>query len=129
MVRVALDDAAVVAWRCRDALCSYNSVVTKLQNDVPFSWDQNKNRVNQQKHGVSFELAQIALDDPHAVSRQDRFENDELRWQTIGKVGDTMLILLVAHTLNEVDGHEEHIRIISARRATRVERKVYEQSP
>lgn len=80
---------------------------------MQFSWDQSKNRVNQQKHGVSFELAQIALDDPHSVSRQDRFENGEARWQTIGKLGDTMLILLVSHTVNEVDDYEEHIRIIS----------------
>ena len=80
---------------------------------------------------MSFELAELVFDDPRAVSRQDRFENGEMRWQTIGMVGESLLILLVAHTVEdegESNGaNGEHIRIISARRATRVERKIYEQ--
>ena len=46
-------------------------------------------------------------------------------------VGESLLILLVAHTVEDEDQSDgisdEHIRIISARRATRVERKIYEQ--
>jgi hypothetical protein len=38
-------------------------------------------------------------------------------------------LLLVAHTWRETERGQEHIRIISARRATRLERKVYEQGP
>ena len=92
-----------------------------------FSFDLNKNRINQEKHGVSFELAELVFDDPRALSRQDRFENGEMRWQTIGMVGESLLILLVAHTVEDDSEDCEHIRIISARRATRVERKFYEQ--
>ena len=71
-------------------------------------------------------MAQLVFDDPLHVSRQDRVEQGEPRWQTIGMVGGVVL-LLVAHTWYEGDNDEEHIRIISARWATKLERKVYEQ--
>jgi len=66
--------------------------------------------------------------DPLRLTRQDRHEDGEERWQTIGVVyGVTML--LVAHTITETDEDGkpvEHIHLISARRATRQERKRYE---
>jgi uncharacterized DUF497 family protein len=43
-------------------------------------------------------------------------------------VGD-VAVLLVAHTWEDTESDGEHIRIISARRATKLERKVYEQGP
>jgi uncharacterized DUF497 family protein len=91
-----------------------------------FSWDEVKNESNRRKHGVSFETAQLVFKDPLHITRQERIENGELRWQTVGTVAGLQL-LLVAHTwLDEHDG-SEHIRIISARLATKVERKAYEQ--
>jgi uncharacterized DUF497 family protein len=90
-----------------------------------FEWDETKNRSNRAKHGVSFETALLAFDDPLHVSRQDRVENGEERWQTIGLAGDIVL-LLVAHTCRESSG-EEVIRIISARKAVARERKRYEE--
>lgn len=60
------------------------------------------------------------------MSRQDRIEDAEPRWQTLGMV-DGVVLLLVAHTWRDSDAAEEHIRIISARRATKQERKIYEQ--
>ena len=56
---------------------------------------------------------------------QDRIENGEERWQTIGVV-DGIVMLLVAHTVREQDDVEV-IRIISARRADRKERRRYEK--
>ena len=50
----------------------------------------------------------------------------EERWQTLGLVGE-VVVLLVAHTYHE-QGEIEMIRIISARKATRQERKCYEQN-
>ncbi len=91
-----------------------------------FSWSDTKNERNQRKHGVSFAAAQLVFDDPLHVTRQDRIENGEQRWQTVGLVGG-VAVLLVAHTWLEADSGIEHIRIISARRATKLERKVYEQ--
>lgn len=85
-----------------------------------FEWDENKNKANKKKHGVSFEAATFVFSDPIALSKiDDRY--DEERWNTIGKAGNR--ILFVAHTVREED-HEEIIRIISAREATAAERRV-----
>jgi uncharacterized DUF497 family protein len=92
---------------------------------MQFPWDDKKDQANRAKHGVSFEIAMRVFADPFALSRQDRIENGEYRWQTLGMV-DGILLLLVAHTLCEEDG-EETIRIILARRADQQERKRYEQ--
>lgn len=92
-----------------------------------FSWDETKNKSNHQKHSVSFETAKLVFLDPLHLSRQDRIENGEMRWQTLGLVGDVVL-LLVAHTWQQEIAGEEHIRIISARLATKLERKIYEQT-
>lgn len=89
-------------------------------------WNQTKNRTNQAKHKVSFETASLVFDDPHHLSIQDRYEQGEERWKTLGMVDDVVL-LLVAHTFFE-DENEEVIRIISARKATRSERQIYEQA-
>jgi uncharacterized protein (DUF4415 family) len=66
---------------------------------------------------VSFEAAKLVFDDPLHISRQDRTEDGEPRWQTIGMVGDVAL-LLVAHTCEDSESDGELVRIISARRAT-----------
>lgn len=94
--------------------------------DIRFEWDPAKAAANVVKHGISFELAAQVFSDPFALSVQDRTEDGEYRWQTLGMVNGWVL-LLVAHTIrDEIDG-TELIRIISARRATRAERKRYEQ--
>lgn len=90
-----------------------------------FAWDETKNSINRLKHHVSFETARLVFDDPFHVSRQDRIENGEQRWQTIG-LANGVVLLLVAHTYTEADG-EETIRIVSARKANGLERKIYAQ--
>ena len=65
-----------------------------------FSWDDTKNELNQRKHGIRFELAKLVFNDPLHLTRQDRIENGEQRWQTVGRVGDVVL-LLVAHTWHQ----------------------------
>lgn len=60
-------------------------------------WEEAKNVSNRAKHGVSFELAARVFEDPCALSVAERIVDHEERWQTIGLVGD-MLVLLVAHT-------------------------------
>ncbi len=102
----------------------YNYVTTNGRV-MKIYWDENKSLTNQQKHRIGFETAQYVFDDPLHISRQDRLENGELRWQTIGLVGGVAL-LLVAHTITDGQG-EEVIRIISARKADRKERRLYEQ--
>jgi hypothetical protein len=90
-----------------------------------FEWDPTKAASNLRKHGVSFPTAARVFSDPYALVEQDRIENSEERWQTIGVV-DGIVMLLVAHTVREQDAVEV-IRIISARRADRKERRRYEK--
>ena len=95
-----------------------------------FTWDETKNRSNQRKHdGIAFEEAAQVFRDPFRLTRQDRIEGGEERWQTIGVVHG-VTVLLVAHTITEADDDGEpveEVRIISARRTTPTERKQYEQ--
>jgi uncharacterized DUF497 family protein len=98
--------------------------------NIRFEWDEAKNRSNQRKHGVSFEIATRVFADPFALTEQDRIEGGEMRWQTIGTVGGFTL-LVVAHTVGDQDeaGRPiEVVRIISARPAIRRERRRYEES-
>lgn len=88
-------------------------------------WDENKNRINRRKHGVSFETGARIFEDPNVVSYPDRIVDNEVRWHTIGCVGG-IAILLVVHTSEEEQYGEENIRIISARKASRRERALYE---
>jgi uncharacterized protein len=88
-----------------------------------FVWDELKSRRNLAKHKVSFDLAKLVFDDPLHLSIPDPHEG-EARWRTIGLVKG-VVVLLVVHMLEETDGEEE-IRIISARKATRFEREIYE---
>jgi uncharacterized DUF497 family protein len=89
-----------------------------------FVWDEEKNRRNRAKHSVSFDAAKLVFDDPRAISQIDETQQDEERWITIG-LAARVVVLLVVHTVRE-EGGEETIRIISARKATPRERKVYE---
>jgi uncharacterized protein len=57
-----------------------------------FEWDEDKNRDNQEKHGVSFETAQDAFYDPHRVIIRDlAHERGEKRFFCLGLVGDRVL--------------------------------------
>ena len=93
---------------------------------MEFEWDEVKNQRNIRKHGVSFETAALAFADPLHVSLQDRIENGEERWQTIGAV-EGYTLLLVAHLVWDDEEGAEVIRIVSARKADPKERRLYEQ--
>lgn len=91
-------------------------------------WDDEKNRTNKLKHGLSFEAAQYVFADPLALSHPDPYLYEE-RWQTIGLIGS--MIIFVVHTYPEADSEtalaQEIGRIISARQATPHERRSYEE--
>ncbi len=86
-------------------------------------WDENKNKVNIQKHGVDFRDAAYVFSDPFQLNIADEDHSDhEERWIVLGKnLNDTLL--LVVHT----DRSHNVIRIISARKATKNEQKRYIQ--
>lgn len=89
---------------------------------IRFEWDENKNRINQRKHGVSFEEAKtvfydgeaIVIDDPEHSKEEDRF--------IILGLSSRANLLVVCHCCR---ASETVIRIISARKATKTEAKFY----
>jgi len=87
---------------------------------IGIEWDEAKNILNKQEHGVGFEDAQYIFTDPERIERFDRSENNtskEERWQTIGKVGS---VYFVVYTERGTDK-----RIITARPADKSERRSY----
>jgi uncharacterized DUF497 family protein len=87
---------------------------------VRFTWDPRKAASNARKHGVTFAEAATVFADPLALSVEDAL--DPARALLIG-ISARMRILVAVHT--EID--EDTIRIISARRATSLERRHYEE--
>ena len=89
---------------------------------IRFEWDENKNLINQRKHGVSFDEAKsvfydeeaLVIDDPEHSLEEDRFI-------ILGLSSKTNL-LVVCHCYRE---SETVIRIISARKATKTESGFY----
>jgi uncharacterized protein len=90
-----------------------------------FEWDQKKNTSNIGKHKISFELAASIFDDPLHLSVLDSKSKDEERWITVGSsvIGK---VLVIVHTYKGSDDNEI-VRIVSARQATRKEKKQYEE--
>ena len=86
------------------------------------TWDPLKAAANQKKHKVSFEEASTVLADPLAITGADPDHSvDETRWISFG-LSNRWRLLAVAHT-----EEGDIIRIISARAATRPERRLYEE--
>ena len=89
---------------------------------VIVEWDDRKAAANLLKHGVSFVEAVTALEDPLATTYRDPDHSaEECRFLTFG-LSSKGRILVVAHT-----DRDEAIRLISARPATRSERRAYEE--
>jgi uncharacterized DUF497 family protein len=88
---------------------------------IEFEWDETKARSNIEKHGVTFEEAAEVFLDPF-YQGGDASVNDEAREFIIGYSLSLRLLLVVYVERGE------RMRIISARLATRHERKLYEES-
>ena len=87
-------------------------------SDIQFEWDEEKERKNIRKHGITFNLARRVFDDPYRVEIYDEeHSSEEDRYNTIGMVNE---ILFVVYT-----ERRNNIRIISARIATPEERSFY----
>ena len=86
-----------------------------------FEWDKDKAESNLRKHEISFWEAASVFSDPLSLTIDDPIHSlEEQRFVIIG-VSEYERLLVVVHTIRG-----ENIRIISARQATRQERKTYE---
>jgi len=89
--------------------------------NLKFEWNKSKAKDNFTKHGISFELAERVLDDPFAVEfLDDREDCDEERFVILGIVDRQILFVAYAE-------RKDAVRIISARRATKYEQKIYNE--
>jgi uncharacterized DUF497 family protein len=99
-----------------------NQFASPLARSVRFEWDNAKAEANFAKHGIEFAFAIRVFSDPAQVRKEDaRRDYGEARVNTIGSAGGA-LILCVTHT-----SREGITRIISARPASRKERKRYHE--
>lgn len=90
--------------------------------NLRFEWDDRKNAANHRKHGVSFEEAETVFYDDRAILAGDPDEQDEDRFVLLG-LSEGLRTLVVCHCYREDDSV---IRIISARKAHREERRDYD---
>lgn len=82
--------------------------------------------MNRRKHGIAFDLATTVFSDPLTLTLHDEdHSNEEDRWITMGQSGNGSL-LTVVHTYQELNEAAAVIRIISARLATKREKRDYE---
>jgi uncharacterized DUF497 family protein len=89
--------------------------------NLKFEWNKSKAKDNFTKHGISFELAERVFDDPFAVEfLDDREDYDEERFVILGIVDRQILFVAYAE-------RKDAVRIISARRATKYEQKIYSE--
>jgi len=86
---------------------------------LEFEWDEEKDAINQGKHGVSFEEAKMVFFDPKRVEMYDWVHSyDENRWIIIGLSSWVVLTVILTYRNNS-------LRIISARKATKKEEEEY----
>ncbi|MEW6103382.1 MAG: BrnT family toxin [bacterium] len=90
--------------------------------NISFEWDKNKNSLNKRKHGVSFEEAQTVFSDENALLLDDPDHSDEEDRFILLGLSSNLRILVVCHCYRKNDAI---IRIISVRKATRLEQKQY----
>lgn len=87
-----------------------------------FEWDENKNRINVEKHGIGFDEASTVFLDERAILFDDPVHSvDEERFLLLG-MSESTRVCIVCHCYRESD---RVIRIISARQATRREEERY----
>lgn len=95
-----------------------------MMKTIRFDWDEHKAQSNLVKHEVSFEEAQSVFDDDFArlIPDPDHSENEE-RFILLG-LSCSLNVLVVVHCYKDKDNV---IRLISARKATKTETKVYKE--
>ncbi len=96
--------------------------ITYFLQDIHFEWDRRKASQNLIKHAIPFRIAAECFFDPFLKYLDDEMHDDEVREKFIGMTKNSHL-LIVVYTIRE----DDIFRIISARPATKRERKTYER--
>jgi uncharacterized DUF497 family protein len=87
-----------------------------------YSFDPGKRAANLQKHGLDLADARKVIESGRTVTFEDRrADYGEQRFVTLGPLGDTLVVIVTAET-------DDHIRIISMRKADRHEKAIYRES-
>lgn len=95
-----------------------------MESERPeFEWDELKAASNLRKHGVAFEDAIAVFEDDDAVTVSANTVGEEQRFKRTGRA-DASALLTVVYTLR-IDREEVLVRVISARAASRRERRIY----
>lgn len=90
-----------------------------------FVWDVRKAVINFEKHGVSFKEAATVFSDPDGLDWEDLLHSaQEKRYKRLG-ISTEGNVLIVVYTVRRLKDGKETIRIISARPASRKERRAY----
>lgn len=85
-----------------------------------YTWDTRKQRLNKQKHGISFEEALEVFDDPYLLVVYDEaHSSQEDRYKFLGRMRNLTIAMIICIE------QESRIRIISARKATSYEVRLY----
>lgn len=85
---------------------------------MEFEWDEDKNRTNIKKHGISFESAKEIFSEPYLERLDNRQDYGEERWVILGKLNVVCVVLVYTDRVLKT-------RIISIRKANREETKIY----
>jgi uncharacterized DUF497 family protein len=95
-----------------------------IMKKVRFEWDRKKDLANFRNHGIPFDEAKTVFCDENAIEFYDEDHSlKEIRFLMIG-LSSRLRILLVSYTVKETKD-EDVIRIISSRKATKNEQRVY----
>ncbi|MGA9111024.1 MAG: BrnT family toxin [Smithella sp.] len=90
--------------------------------ELRFEWDEKKYKLNQRKHGISFLEVQTAFSDENGLLLDDPDHSlEEDRYIILG-MSSKLRLLVISHTYRKED---QIVRIISARKATRMEQRQY----
>lgn len=87
---------------------------------MAIEWDIKKNQINIEKHGIDFVDANKIFENPILTKIDDRIDYKEKRWIGIGKLEQVIVVLVYTIRGN-------NIRIISIRKANKIERKIYNE--
>ena len=88
---------------------------------MQFEWDDEKDKINKEKHGIDFSTAALVFRDENRLEFYDEAHSeDEDRFITIGQINGVAIVVMVVYT-----ERKNAIRLISARRATKQERSAY----